>query len=325
MWRFAYRKRFLAGVLVGCLAAALSFDVHVLSRMSPVELFGIIEFFGRVLVIPGVLLSIVLSGNVHAFPLWPAAAANCAFWIAACWMLGALYTKLEARRRPAGWEPLVKVRETPSLVRDAAPVLDAIAVTALHDRCNRLWHANSEDTGPRGGSEWLAAVERQHHANFDLWHIEDEARTPNATDQDLAGVKRRIDVTNQLRNDLAEELDRVLLGWLEGNGLPNPGAPLNSESPGLIIDRLSILSLKIYHTREEAARHDGPVGHEERNRERLALLEEQRNDLTDCLDALWQETLAGTRRFKHYRQLKMYNDPDLNPAIYRRTANEEHV
>jgi len=321
MWRFAYRKRFLAGVAVGCVAALLSFDVHSLSRLSSFELFDMIQFFGRVMVVPGVMLSIAISGNVHMFPLWVAAAGNLAFWIAACWMLGTLYGTVRERKRVENWEPLVKMREAPSLVRENMPVLDAIAVTALHDRCTRQWHAMAEDVEPRAGDDWLAAVERQHRANFDLWHIEDEARTPHATDEDLAGVKRRIDTTNQLRNDLTEELDRILLGWLEGNGLPNPGAPLNSESPGLMIDRLSILSLKIYHTREEAMRKDAPAGHAARNRERLAVLDEQRNDLSDCLDAIWRETLAGTRRFKLYRQLKMYNDPDLNPAIYRQSRN----
>ena len=141
----------------------------------------------------------------------------------------------------------------------------------------------------------------------------------------MASVKRRIDKTNQRRNDLAEQLDRALLGWLETEGfesLPNPEAPLHSESPGLIVDRLSILALKIYHTREEAERQDAPAGHAERNRQRLAILEEQRSDLAGCLDALWRQTLAGTRRFKLYRQLKMYNDPTLNPAIYRRNAQK---
>jgi hypothetical protein len=134
-----------------------------------------------------------------------------------------------------------------------------------------------------------------------------------------------VDQINQRRNDLAEELDRALLGWLETGGLgalPNPEAPLHSESPGLIVDRLSILALKIYHTREEAERTDAPDGHADRNRERLAILEEQRSDLAACLDALWHETLAGTRRFKLYRQLKMYNDPTLNPAIYTKTRLE---
>jgi hypothetical protein len=166
----------------------------------------------------------------------------------------------------------------------------------------------------------LEAVSRQHRANFDLWHIEDVARTPGATDADIASVKRNIDRTNQLRNDLAEELDRALLRWLEPQQLPNLKAPLNSESPGLMIDRLSILALKIYHTREETARAGAERGHAERNLKRLAILEEQRNDLAGCLDQLWRETVEGTRQFKLYRQLKMYNDPSLNPAVYGKGA-----
>ena len=164
--------------------------------------------------------------------------------------------------------------------------------------------------------DFLAAVARQHLANCELWHIEDEARRPGATDGELADVKRRVDRTNQQRNDLAEALDRSLLQWLEARNLPAADAPLHSESPGLIIDRLSILSLKIFHTREEAERGDAPAGHAERNRGRLAILEEQRADLEGCLDGLWRQTLDGTRRFKLYRQLKMYNDPTLNPAVY---------
>ena len=162
----------------------------------------------------------------------------------------------------------------------------------------------------------LADLHRQDH--LDLWHIEDEARAPGATEAELADVKRRIDTTNQLRNDLAEQLDRMLLNWLQARALPNPEAPLHSESPGLIIDRLSILALKIYHTHAEAERADAPAGHAERNRARLAILQEQRSDLAGCLEALWVETLNGSRRFKLYLQMKMYNDPDLNPAIYSR-------
>ena len=195
-------------------------------------------------------------------------------------------------------------------------MLSAEAITKLHDHATGLWHAGSVGLSGPADNDWLAAVAGQHRANFDLWHIEDEARSPGATDADLAAVKRLVDKTNQLRNDLAEDLDRRLLDWLEPRGLPDPTAPLNSESPGLIIDRLSILALKIYHTREEAGREDAPAGHAERNGERLAILEAQRADLSGCLDDLWRETLAGTRRFKLYRQLKMYNDPALNPAIY---------
>jgi hypothetical protein len=198
-------------------------------------------------------------------------------------------------------------------------MLSSKEIVDLHDRCTWHWHVSPEDPLSPAcgeGNDWLDRVAHQHRANFDLWHIEDEARTPGATDADLATVKRRIDSTNQLRNDLAEDLDRFLLARLAPQHLPDPGAPLHSESPGLIIDRLSILALKIYHTREEADRGDAPPGHDERNRSRLAILEEQRADLAHCLDALWRDTLAGARRFKLYRQLKMYNDPNLNPAIY---------
>jgi hypothetical protein len=89
-----------------------------------------------------------------------------------------------------------------------------------------------------------------------------------------------------------------------------------------MIDRLSILALKIWHTREETERPGAPPGHAQRNMERLAILEEQRRDLAGCLGDLWSQTLAGNRRFKPYRQLKMYNDPSLNPAIYRREGGE---
>jgi hypothetical protein len=194
-------------------------------------------------------------------------------------------------------------------------MLSAKHLAMLHDKLTRGWHEGYSDS-PHIDNEWVQRVASHHRANFDLWHIEDEARTPGATDADLASVKRRIDRTNQTRNDLAEQLDRALLDYLASQSLPIASAPLHSESPGLIIDRLSILSLKIYHTREEAERIDAPPGHAERNQERLAILTEQRTDLAECLDALWWETLAGTRRFKLYRQLKMYNDPSLNPAIY---------
>ena len=195
-------------------------------------------------------------------------------------------------------------------------MLDANAIVTLHDQLTAAWH-HAPDASAPPPSDWLARVARHHRANFDLWHIEDEARAPGATDAQLAHVKRRIDSTNQLRNDLAEELDRALLDWLAPQRLPAAHAPLHSESPGLIIDRLSILSLKLFHTREEAARLDAPAGHAERNRTRHTILQEQRADLAACLGVLWSETLAGTRRFKLYRQLKMYNDPALNPSIYR--------
>lgn len=191
------------------------------------------------------------------------------------------------------------------------------AIPGLQDRLTIFWHREAMETWLAPKEKFLSLVARQHLANFELWHTEDEARTPNATDADLARVKRRIDETNQRRNDLSEQMDRLLLEELARDGLPNPEAELHSESPGLMIDRLSILSLKIFHTREEMERKDAPEGHRERNAERLEILTAQREDLGGCLSAVWREVLAGTRRFKLYRQLKMYNDPSLNPAVYR--------
>lgn len=201
-------------------------------------------------------------------------------------------------------------------------MLSAGSIVHLHDHLTDSWHRAPDDASASAPSDWLTLVARQHRANFDLWHTEDEARTPGATDAELAEVKRRIDRLNQLRNDLVEQLDNALLAELGAQGLPNPHAPLHSEPPGLIIDRLSILALKIFHSREEAGRAGaGPI-HVERNRQRLAILEEQRADLAACLDTLWRQTLDGSRRFKLYRQLKMYNDPSLNPAIYRRSGDD---
>lgn len=194
-------------------------------------------------------------------------------------------------------------------------------IAALQDRLTALWHREAIETWLPPREELASLVARQHLANFELWHTEDEARTPDATDADLARVKRRIDETNQRRNDLSEQIDRLLLKQLASEGLPNAAAELHSESPGLMIDRLSILALKLFHTREEIDRKDAPEGHRERNSERLGILTEQRNDLAACLSAVWREVKDGRRRFKLYRQLKMYNDPSLNPAVYRRLGD----
>jgi hypothetical protein len=195
-------------------------------------------------------------------------------------------------------------------------VLDALLITRMQDEMTAALHETESELAIETSADGLMALAMaQHRANFELWHEEDKARVPGVADAEIMRVKRAIDGLNQRRNDLMEKMDAWLMERLEQDA----AAPLHSETPGLMIDRLSILALKIYHTREEAHRVSAAEAHRLRNVERLALLEEQRADLAGCLDALWAEVLKGTRRFKLYRQMKMYNDPELNPAVYSRS------
>ncbi len=206
--------------------------------------------------------------------------------------------------------------------------LSASSITALHDRSNTAWHrletASAAMPDPLAtmpvrieGDPLLSLVAAQHLTNYRLWHVEDLARLQTATTADIARAKRTIDRINQQRNDLAEQVDALLLAETAAHAIAaSTSIPLHSETPGMMIDRLSILSLKMYHTQEEVDRMDAPVGHAARNQERLQVLKAQRSDLATCLDQLWQAVLAGERRFNLYYQMKMYNDPSLNPALY---------
>jgi len=194
-------------------------------------------------------------------------------------------------------------------------LLDALLITRMHDEMTAALHVAEDEVAIETTADGLMALAiAQHRANFDLWHEEDKARVPGVPDAEIVRVKRAIDSLNQRRNDLVEKMDLWLIERLDQDVV----APLHSETPGLMIDRLSILALKIYHTREESHRANATEQHRSKSAERLVLLEEQRQDLAMCLDALWTEILEGRRRFKLYRQMKMYNDPELNPAVYGR-------
>jgi hypothetical protein len=194
-------------------------------------------------------------------------------------------------------------------------MLDAAHILRLHDATNAHGH-NSASPAPVPATALDALVLTQHQANFDLWHQEDLARAPRAPDAAIVAAKRTIDSLNQRRNDLVEQLDEHLLALAPHA----PGAPLHSETPGLIIDRLSILSLKLFHTEEQT--HRSTPEHRARNLARLAVLNQQRDDLAACLADLCAEVLAGRRRFQLYRQFKMYNDPTLNPVFYAAAAED---
>ena len=205
------------------------------------------------------------------------------------------------------------------LLMGCSIAMDATRVTTLYDRWTVEWHgsAANNDASSLKTDGFEMEIERLHAANFTLWHQEDKARDVHASDSEIATAKREIDRINQTRNDQIERCDGLLLLALAEQNLPDPQAEPHSETPGLMLDRLSILTLKLYHTREELERPDAPAGHAERNWERLKILDLQRGELACNLDRLWQRILHGERSFRVYRQLKMYNDAELNPVLYR--------
>jgi hypothetical protein len=189
-------------------------------------------------------------------------------------------------------------------------ILNAQALVALQAEWTAQWHEGP--TPPQAQLPW-SAIERNHRMNFTLWHEEDIARRDDLGAERVRQAKREIDRCNQSRNDAIEQTDL----WLLQRLLPLPQtAPQHSETPGMIIDRLSILSLKLFHMRLEAERASATSEHRLKCREKHSVLEEQWRDLTSCLASLLAELSAGTRRFKLYRQLKMYNDPSMNPQLY---------
>lgn len=147
------------------------------------------------------------------------------------------------------------------------------------------------------------------------WHLEDIVRDPEIDPIRALQIKRRIDRSNQERTDLVERIDSYFL-TLYKDVQPTADATINTESPAWAVDRLSILALKIYHMRQEVDRTDVDEAHREACRRKLAVLLEQRADLSLALDQLLADIAAGRKYMKVYRQMKMYNDPSLNPVLY---------
>ena len=203
-------------------------------------------------------------------------------------------------------------------------------IIAFHRECLDLpdWPgdaARHPDAPADPASVWHW-IETNHRYNCRLWAEEDLARRTRVADAEIAKNKRAIDGFNQARNDATERVDEALLIALKlidpktaATDAPvstaRADARLNSETAGSMIDRLSILALKVDAMRRQALREDVDDAHRESGRQRLARLENQRDDLASCFDALKSDCLAGKAYFKVYRQFKMYNDPRFNPAL----------
>jgi hypothetical protein len=153
---------------------------------------------------------------------------------------------------------------------------------------------------------WIDAVQ---------WHLEDVIRDPHIDPMEALQLKRRIDRSNQDRTDLVETIDDYFYD-LYGAVKPLPTATINTESPAWAVDRLSILVLKIYHINKEVARTDTTPEHKEKCLHKQAVLMEQQRDLYAAIDQLLDDISKGKKYMKVYKQMKMYNDPSLNPVLY---------
>lgn len=153
---------------------------------------------------------------------------------------------------------------------------------------------------------WIDAVQ---------WHLEDIIRLPDINPVEGIQIKRRIDKSNQDRTDIVEKIDDYFLEQFK-RVKPKPEARINSETPAWLLDRMSILMLKIYHMREQTQRKDVSAEHLAKCQVKLNVLIEQKADMQLAFDEMMEDIGSGNRKFKVYRQMKMYNDASLNPMLY---------
>jgi len=192
--------------------------------------------------------------------------------------------------------------------------IDAQEFAARQTELTTRWH---EAAPAATGADFFRLLEENHLRNFALWHEEDVARRDDLGFEAVYRAKRAIDRFNQERNNFAEQMDQALVAALQP---AESGCPRNSETPGMMIDRLSILALKEYHMHEETVRPDASPEHKAKCGEKLARIRVQRTDLSACVAELLDDVVARRRTFSVYFQFKMYNDPSLNPQLYRNAA-----
>lgn len=190
---------------------------------------------------------------------------------------------------------------------------------AIFDRCVADYHhtdsIDASAPAPYAAGSIEAILYAKHWIDAAQWHMEDIIRDPEIDPAEALALKRRIDASNQDRTDMVEELDTYFRNLYSGVKA-SPDASINTESPAWAIDRLSILALKIWHMAEQAARTDAGEAHRGKCAAKLAVLHEQREDLSTAIDQLLDDIAAGRKYMKVYRQMKMYNDADTNPVLY---------
>lgn len=153
------------------------------------------------------------------------------------------------------------------------------------------------------------------------WHLEDVIRLPEINPVEALQIKRRIDKSNQDRTDMVEKMDDYFLDQFKGV-TPKSSAKINSETPAWLLDRMSILLLKIYHMKEQTERKDASAEHIAKCKAKLDVLLEQRSDMQLAFDQLMDDIRSGDRKMKVYRQMKMYNDASLNPMLYQNAVKK---
>ena len=163
--------------------------------------------------------------------------------------------------------------------------------------------------------DFFALVEENHVFNYQLWHAEDKARRDDMGYEFVYKAKREIDHYNQQRNNRMEAMDEWFFNALQPS--EEATCPVHSETPGMMIDRLSILALKAYHMDLQRNRQGADAAHHQNCLRKWQIIVAQQNQLVGCLQQLIHEVRAKTRPFKVYHQFKMYNDPALNPQLYK--------
>lgn len=194
------------------------------------------------------------------------------------------------------------------------------------DKCNNIFKraiedyhktddvdAQTENPYTQGSIEWI--LYEKSWIDTVQWHLEDMVRDPGIAPEQGLAIKRRIDRSNQERTDLVERIDVYFLEKFK-HIKPKKDARINTESPAWAIDRLSILALKIFHMKEQTERKDTDEAHRKLCQMKLDILREQQADLSESIQTLLEDYRQGEKVMKVYRQMKMYNDPKLNPVLY---------